>query len=163
MSMATRTKRGIIHLIMTAYMIIIVFPLLWMLISGFKSNSEIFGSPWSFPSSLNPKNYIYAWLTYIQRATLNSLFFTILGTVLTVLIAVSAVSPTAAGCFKGITRKEHTYSVSDELQAQLEKVYKKYNFTLGWGLYDISGSTLREVASYRAEVAAGTVRLGGRG
>ncbi len=87
MSMATRTKRGIIHLIMTAYMIIIVFPLLWMLISGFKSNSEIFGSPWSFPASLNPKNYIYAWQTYIQRATLNSLFFTILGTVLTVLIA----------------------------------------------------------------------------
>ncbi len=71
--------------------------------------------------------------------------------VLTVLIAVSAVSPTAAGCFKGITRKEHTYSVSDELQAQLEKVYKKYNFTLGWGLYDVSGSTLREVASYRAD------------
>ena len=87
MSPATRAKRGVMHLIMTAYIILIVFPLVWMLTSGFKTNSEIFSSPWSLPSSLNPKNYIYVWQTYIQNATFNSLFFTILGTVLTVFIS----------------------------------------------------------------------------
>ncbi len=87
MSPATKAKRGIIHLIMTAYIILIVFPLIWMLTSGFKTNSEIFSSPWSLPSSLDPKNYFYVWQTYIQSATVNSLFFTIVGTVLTVLFS----------------------------------------------------------------------------
>lgn len=87
MSPATRAKRGVMHLAMTAYIILIVFPLIWMLTSGFKTNSEIFSSPWSLPSSLIPKNYIYVWQTYIQNATLNSLFFTIIGTFLTVLIS----------------------------------------------------------------------------
>ena len=70
---------------------------------------------------------------------------------LAVLLAVSAVSPTASGCWKRITRKEHHYSVSDSLQTELENVYKRYNFSIGWGLYDISGSSLKEVASYRAD------------
>ena len=70
--------------------------------------------------------------------------------VLTVVLAVSAISPSVAGCFKSM-RKEHIYSVSDTLQTELEGIYKKYNFTLGWGLYDISGASLREVASYRAD------------
>ena len=87
MSLGTKIKRGVIHLIMAVYMILIVFPLLWMLISGFKTNSEIFSTPWGLPGSLNPKNYIYVWQTYIQNATFNSLFFTIAGTVITVLIA----------------------------------------------------------------------------
>ena len=71
--------------------------------------------------------------------------------VLTVVIAVSAISPSVAGCFKKLTRKEHVYSVSDTLQAELDKVYKKYNFVIGWGLYDISGTSLKEVASYQAD------------
>lgn len=75
--------------------------------------------------------------------------------VLAMVIAVSAVTPTAqAGCllFKHpFTRKERVYSVSDTLQAELNKIYKKYNFSLGWGLYDISGSAPKEVASYLAD------------
>ena len=70
--------------------------------------------------------------------------------VLTVVLVVSAVSPSVAGCFKKL-RKEHVYSVSDTLQAELDKVYKRYNFVIGWGLYDISGASLREVASYQAD------------
>lgn len=73
--------------------------------------------------------------------------------ILAVILAAGAVSPTASAAwlFGGITRKERVYSVSDTLQAELDKVYGKYNFTLGWGLYDISGKTLKEVASYRAD------------
>lgn len=74
---------------------------------------------------------------------------------LTVLLTVSVVTPTAqAGCLlfnRPILRQERTYAVSDGLQAELQKIYKRYNFTLGWGLYDISGSSLKEVASYQAD------------
>ncbi len=48
-------------------------------------------------------------------------------------------------------RKEIVYSVSDDRLQELSKVYNRYNFTLGWGLYDISGATLKEVASYHAD------------
>lgn len=34
-----------------------------------------------------------------------------------------------------------------ELYADLENIYRKYNFTVGWGLYDVSGSSLYTVAS----------------
>ncbi|MCR5485227.1 MAG: class A beta-lactamase-related serine hydrolase [Clostridiales bacterium] len=40
------------------------------------------------------------------------------------------------------------YSVSDELQKKLNKIYNNYNFEIGWGLYDISGGVLKKVASY---------------
>ena len=75
---------------------------------------------------------------------------TILCMVLALVIAVSAVSPYALGCSR-FTRKAHTYSVPAELQTELEKIYKRYNFSIGWGLYDISGSSLKEVASYHVD------------
>jgi len=65
MSRNTKLKKLVIHILMVLYIIVILFPLAWMLISGFKSNSEIFGSPWTLPTSLSPKNFIYVWNTYI--------------------------------------------------------------------------------------------------
>ena len=44
-----------------------------------------------------------------------------------------------------------SYDIPDGLQADLQDIYDKYNFTVGWGLYDISGSSLKEVASYNAD------------
>ncbi len=74
---------------------------------------------------------------------------------LSVVLLVCAVSPTVqAKCLAdwfSIPRKEIVYSVSDARQQELQKVYNRYDFTLGWGLYDISGSSLKEVASYRAD------------
>ena len=68
MSRNTKLKKLVIHILMVLYIIVILFPLMWMLISGFKSNSEIFGSPWTLPTSLSPKNFIYVWNTYIAKA-----------------------------------------------------------------------------------------------
>ena len=87
MSKKSKVLRGIVHIFMALYIVIILFPLLWMVISGFKSDSDIFSSPWSLPESWNPSSYIYVWKTYIQKAVFNSLTFTVVGTVLVVLIS----------------------------------------------------------------------------
>lgn len=87
MSRSTRIKRDIVHILMAVYIVVILFPLTWMAESGFKTNKEIFTSPWSLPSTLNPKNYVYVWQTYMAHATLNSVFFTVVGTLLVILIA----------------------------------------------------------------------------
>ncbi|MEV0731428.1 carbohydrate ABC transporter permease [Polymorphospora sp. NPDC050346] len=37
------------------------FPLLWVLVSSFKSDAEILGDPWGLPSSLRLENWARAW------------------------------------------------------------------------------------------------------
>ena len=87
MSKASKIRRAVIHVLCIVYMIVTIFPLAWMFISGFKQDSDLFSSPWSIPSEWQISNYIYVWLNYIKDSVLNSLFFTVLGTFLVVLIS----------------------------------------------------------------------------
>ena len=87
MSKRTKVLRGIVHILMALYIVVILFPLLWMVLSGFKSDADIFSSPWSLPESWKISNNIYVWTTYIQKSVLNSLFFTVVGTFFVVLIS----------------------------------------------------------------------------
>ncbi|MBQ7541564.1 MAG: serine hydrolase [Clostridia bacterium] len=66
-------------------------------------------------------------------------------------LAASAFPSVHAACLlnRG-THKEHEYTISKKLQSELNKIYDRYDFSIAWGLYDISGKTLKEVASYHA-------------
>jgi len=41
--------------------IVVIYPLLWMALNGFKTNSEIFGEPFALPTGFTLDNYISAW------------------------------------------------------------------------------------------------------
>ncbi|HVQ88252.1 MAG TPA: carbohydrate ABC transporter permease [Actinomycetes bacterium] len=41
------------YVVMTAFSLIYLVPLVWMVLSSFKSQQEIFGSPWSLPTSID--------------------------------------------------------------------------------------------------------------
>ena len=69
--------------------IVIIFPMLWILISGFKTNREIFTNPFSLPQEWMVSNYAMAW-KYGLGYFLNSIFVTAVSTALTVLIALLA-------------------------------------------------------------------------
>jgi len=58
-----RVVGGISHTILTIWSIIVVLPLLWTVMSSFKSSKEIFSSPFSLPSKWNFDNYVGAWTT----------------------------------------------------------------------------------------------------
>ena len=58
-----RVVGGISHTILTIWCIIVVLPLLWTIMSSFKTSSEIFSSPFSLPSKWNFDNYVGAWTT----------------------------------------------------------------------------------------------------
>jgi N-acetylglucosamine transport system permease protein len=58
-----RVVGGISHTILTIWCIIVVLPLLWTVMSSFKTSSEIFSSPFSLPSKWNFDNYVGAWTT----------------------------------------------------------------------------------------------------
>jgi N-acetylglucosamine transport system permease protein len=62
---------GIAHTSLIGWVIIICLPLLWVLMSSFKTTAQIFQSPFSLPTSFNFDNYISAWTT----ASIGSYFF----------------------------------------------------------------------------------------
>lgn len=76
-----------VYLLLAVYAIIIAYPLIWMVISSFKSSSEIFSDPWGLPQSWLVQNYAEAWDRGISSYFLNSLIVTIVTTVATVLLA----------------------------------------------------------------------------
>ncbi|MEO4053079.1 carbohydrate ABC transporter permease [Solibacillus sp. CAU 1738] len=68
---------------------IVILPLVWMFMGAFKTNAEIFSSPWALPKTFNFSNFERAWNDFnIGRAFLNSFFVTVLGSVLTLLLSI---------------------------------------------------------------------------
>jgi ABC-type glycerol-3-phosphate transport system permease component len=51
------------HILLVAWVVIVCAPLLWVLISSFKTTKEIFGSPFGLPANWNFGNYVSAWTT----------------------------------------------------------------------------------------------------
>jgi len=58
-----KTVASLSHVALIAWVIVIIAPMLWVLMSSFKTTQQIFGSPFSLPTSLNFDNYISAWTT----------------------------------------------------------------------------------------------------
>ena len=59
------------HIALIAWVVVICAPLLWVLMSSFKTTSQIFGSPFTLPTSFNFDNYVSAWTT----ASIGTYFF----------------------------------------------------------------------------------------
>jgi raffinose/stachyose/melibiose transport system permease protein len=67
--------------------IVVAYPLLWMALNGFKTNAEIFGSPFSLPSRLSWENYVSAWNNGVRSYVITSFLVTLSSGVCTVLIS----------------------------------------------------------------------------
>jgi N-acetylglucosamine transport system permease protein len=58
-----KTFLGVTHGVLILWSIIVIGPMLWTLMTSFKTTREIFASPFSLPSGLNLQNYVNAWTT----------------------------------------------------------------------------------------------------
>jgi len=54
---------GVSHTVLVIWAAIVILPLVWTLVTSFKTTQQIFGSPFSLPTSLNFSNYVNAWTT----------------------------------------------------------------------------------------------------
>jgi len=64
---------GVSHGVLVLWSLIVVLPLVWTLMTSFKTTGQIFSSPFSLPTSLNVVNYVNAWTTAgIGSAFLNT-------------------------------------------------------------------------------------------
>lgn len=77
--------RFVTMLMLAAFAIAILYPLLWMVISSMKSYNEIFNDVWGLPSTWIVENYSIAWSKGISGYFMNSLFVTCV-TIIAVLI-----------------------------------------------------------------------------
>ena len=66
-----KTVATISHVALIGWVVVICAPLLWVLMSSFKTTQQIFGSPFTLPTSFNFDNYVSAWTT----ASIGSYFF----------------------------------------------------------------------------------------
>ncbi|GAU79276.1 carbohydrate ABC transporter permease [Fusibacter sp. 3D3] len=78
----------VVSIVLCIGSIIILYPLLWMVISSMKSYDEIYNNVWGLPSKWLIENYKTAWSIGISNYFMNSVIVTII-TVLSVLIIAS--------------------------------------------------------------------------
>jgi len=64
---------GVSHGVLVLWSLVVVLPLVWTLMTSFKTTNQIFSSPFALPTSLNLVNYVNAWTTAgIGSAFLNT-------------------------------------------------------------------------------------------
>lgn len=87
--MGERISRVGIRVPLLLWTVAVMYPIIWMFLGSFKSNAEIYRNPWGLPESFNLENYVHAWTNYeIGTAVMNSLIVTVLGAVLTLVLAI---------------------------------------------------------------------------
>ena len=80
--------RAIRDLILLFFLMVNLFPLIWVIISSFKTNREILDYALSLPGSFNFKNYVTAFKgSGLLRAFFNSFFVTTISIILNVFVA----------------------------------------------------------------------------
>jgi N-acetylglucosamine transport system permease protein len=52
---------GISHFLHSLWAILVIFPLAWMVMTAFKTDQQIFFSPWVLPDDLHWDNFVRAW------------------------------------------------------------------------------------------------------
>lgn len=58
-----RLVGGASHTVLTIWSLIVILPMLWVLLSSFKTTKEIYASPFSLPKVWSFDNYVNAWTT----------------------------------------------------------------------------------------------------
>jgi raffinose/stachyose/melibiose transport system permease protein len=76
--------RLVIYVVLALLVVSVLYPLFWMVMTGFKTTQELFSNSWGLPSQLRWSNFVDAWNQGVVRYLLNSLVVTVASIVTTV-------------------------------------------------------------------------------
>jgi len=79
--------RVVAYIVLTLLVVMIVYPMVWAVLNGFKTNLELFGNPWGLPATWRWDNYVKAWNLGVVRYLLNSVIVTVGSTVAVILFS----------------------------------------------------------------------------
>lgn len=92
----------VIYLILGVWAIIVIFPMVWAIMTAFKTDQEIFFSPWALPSTPIFDNFVRAWTTArLGEYFVNTLIIVIPSLFLTLLLSSMAAYVLARFEFRG--------------------------------------------------------------
>ncbi|WP_026482063.1 carbohydrate ABC transporter permease [Agromyces subbeticus] len=87
LSFAGVIARVFIWTFLLCLVVVVVYPLTWMVLNGFKTNTEIFGNPFALPMQWNWDNYTAAWNRGVSNYLTTSILVTVTSTIATVFIS----------------------------------------------------------------------------
>ncbi|MGP8313154.1 carbohydrate ABC transporter permease [Enterocloster aldenensis] len=98
----TKAARLFIYLIFSVFVVLNVFPLLWLLVSSFKTNKEFMADLFSLPKKLMAENYVAAWeYSGIGKYVFNSVLVTVGSVSIILVLAVMIAYVLARYRFRG--------------------------------------------------------------
>ena len=92
--------QGIIYFLFIFFAVLIILPLIWMVLTGFKTNKELFLNPFSLPKEWKWQNYIQAWNSGIGLYLKNSFLITVISTFISTALSCLAAYPLSRLHFK---------------------------------------------------------------
>jgi N-acetylglucosamine transport system permease protein len=108
--MRDRTINAFSHIFLVAWALLTTFPLLWAVVTSFKSDDEILTDPWSLPSVLHLDNWARAWTSaHIGRYFLNSAIVVAGALALTMLVGAMAAYVLARYELRGLRILYYTF------------------------------------------------------
>jgi N-acetylglucosamine transport system permease protein len=94
--------KTIIYLILGAWALLVIFPMLWSIMTAFKTDQEIFFSPWALPAKPIFANFARAWTTArIGEFFVNTVLVIVPSLFLTLLLSAMAAYVLARFEFRG--------------------------------------------------------------
>ncbi len=87
LTFASVIARVFIWTFLLCLVVVVIYPLTWMVLNGFKTNSELFGNPFALPLQWNWDNYAAAWNRGGSNYLTTSILVTITSTIATVFIS----------------------------------------------------------------------------
>lgn len=87
LSFAGTIGRVFIWSFLLCLVVVVVYPLTWMVLNGFKTNTELFGNPFALPAQWNWDNYAAAWNRGVSNYLATSILVTVTSTIATVFIS----------------------------------------------------------------------------
>jgi len=99
-----KTVGRVSHVVLVIWCILVIGPMLWTVISSFKTSEEIFASPFALPEEWNFDNYVNAWVNSgLDRAFLNTVI--VVGVALFFVMLLGAMCAYVLGRFEFFGRR----------------------------------------------------------
>jgi N-acetylglucosamine transport system permease protein len=94
--------KTLIYIVLGVWALIVIFPMLWAITTSFKTDQEIFFSPWSLPATPIFANFVRAWTTArIGEYFINTMIIVLPSLFLTLLLSSMAAYVLARFEFRG--------------------------------------------------------------
>jgi len=144
-----RQKRLPFHFALLIYIVVTLFPLVWLLLSSFKTNREITVNTWALPKAFNLDNYRAAWESAnIGGYAFNSLYITIVSCLLTLALAAATSFALARMKFRSLSKGVYSFILLGLLVPSSALFIPLYRLVNDLHLYDKHWSLILVYCTY---------------